>query len=122
MLDGFSRVFVVLLLLEVIFLELLNHLLSAGPKLAIELYHGHVLNNQVIGATPLLVFFVPRIFILIRVGGGRRLHSGEFRFLVFLELVLHDVLFDLALLRQSLLYGILLLVGAVQEVVLVDHF
>ena len=53
MLNSFSWVFVLFLLLEIIFLEVFNHFLSSGPQLTIELYHGHILDHEVIRASPI---------------------------------------------------------------------
>ena len=120
MLNGLGWIFVVFLFLKVIFLELFDHFLPACPQLTIELNHGHVLNHQVIGATALLVFLIVSIFVLVLISGSRRLHCRQLGLLVLLELVFHDVFLDLTLLRKPL-YHIFLL-GAVQKVVLVNHF
>lgn len=117
---GFCRIFIVLLLLKIVFLKLLDHLLPPCPELAIELYHGHVLDDQVICAA-LLVLLVSRIFVLVLICCSGGLHGGEFGLLVLLELVLHYVLLNFALLGQADLHGVAILLGAVQEVVLVDH-
>jgi hypothetical protein len=118
-LNRFSGIFIVFLFLKVIFFELFNHFLSTCPQLTIELNHGHVLNHQIIGAPALLIFFIISIFVLVLISGSRRLHRRQLGLLVLLELIFHDVLFDLSLLGQPLYY--ILLLGAVEKVVLVYH-
>ena len=49
-LNGFGWVFVFFLLLEIVFLQVLNHLLTSRSELTVELNHGHVLDNQIVSA------------------------------------------------------------------------
>jgi len=49
MLNCLEGVLVLLLLLEVVLFKELYHLLSPRAKLAVELHHRHVLDNQVVG-------------------------------------------------------------------------
>ena len=118
-LNSLSRVLIVLLLLKVVFLKLFDHLLSTCTQLAIELNHRHVFDHKVISASAFLVFFISRIFILVLVSSGCRLHCRQFSLLILLELVFHDILLNLSLLRKTL-YHVLLLC-AVKEMMLVNH-
>lgn len=68
MLDGFGRVLVLFLLLEIILLQVFNHLLTSWPKLTVELYHWHVLNDKIIGPTSLGVFLSLNILLVLGVG------------------------------------------------------
>ena len=119
MLYSFGGIFIVFLFLKVVFFELFDHLLSTSTQLAIKLNHRHVFNHQVVGSTALLIFFIISIFVLVLICGSCRLHSSQLSLLVLLELVFHDVLFDLSLLGEPL-YHIFLL-GTVKKVVLINH-
>jgi hypothetical protein len=69
-LNSFCRVFIILFLLEVIFLKILDHLLSSCAQLAIKLNHRHVLNHKVISANALLIFLIIGILILVAISSG----------------------------------------------------
>jgi hypothetical protein len=58
MLNRFRWVFVVLFLLEVVFLKIFDHFLASGSQLTVELDHGHVLNDQIVGTSALLILLI----------------------------------------------------------------
>lgn len=94
---GFSRVFIVFFLLEVVFFQILNHLLPTMTKLAVELYHRHVFNCQIVSTSTISVlcsFLLLLLHLLAFFSGCRHCCSHchlLFSFLLHLELLPHDV-------------------------------
>ncbi len=101
MLNGFCWVFIVLLFLKIVLLQVLNHLLTTLTKLAIELYHRHVLNSQIISTSalcilPALLLLLLHFLAFLSCSRHCSCHSHLlFRFLFHLKLLFHDVSLNL---------------------------
>jgi hypothetical protein len=120
-LDRLSWVLVVFLFLEVILLQVLNHLLPPLSKLTVELYHGHILNHQII--SPCISIFLPtlpRCSGLLTLINSRINHCHLFRLLIHLKLLPKYVPLDLTLLPREHVPS-KILISATQKVMLVNH-